>query len=61
MKTCIECSQQMNTLVPPLLKAVREELELPLDEQSYQAIIFEGIAKQQASLEKFVEELSDFL
>jgi len=36
-------------------------LELPLDERSYQAIIDEGIVMQQASLEKFVGDLSEFL
>lgn len=61
MKACIEYSQQISALVPPLLKAVREELELPLDERSYQAIIHEGISKQQASLERFLVELSDFV
>jgi len=61
MKICIEFSQQMSALVPPLLKAVREELELPLDEGGYQAIILEGITKQQASLDRFLEELSGFL
>ncbi len=61
MKTCIEYSQQMSALVPALLHAVRQELELPLDELAYQEVIQQGINKQQASLNKFVLELSDYL
>lgn len=61
MKTCIEYSQKMNTLVPELLHAVRDELELPLDEAAYQLVIQQGIAKQQISLDKFVLELADYL
>lgn len=61
MKTCIDYSQQINALVPPMLRAVREELGLPLDEGGYQALIHEGIAKQQVSLERFMKELSEFL
>lgn len=61
MKTCIDYSQQINALVPPMLRAVREELELPLDEGGYQALIHEGVAKQQVSLERFMKELSEFL
>jgi hypothetical protein len=59
MKQCIEYSQKASALIPPLLLAVRKELDLPLDEGAYQRTVNEGISKQLAAVDKFMRECAD--
>lgn len=67
MKQCVEFAQKASALVPPLLLAVRKELDLPLDEKAYREAVNEGIGKQLAAVDQFVKdceetfELSDAL
>ncbi|MBU3541366.1 hypothetical protein [Polynucleobacter sp. UB-Tiil-W10] len=56
MKQCIEYAQKASVLIPPLLLAVRKELDLPLDEKAYQEAVNEGISKQILAVDKFVKE-----
>lgn len=59
MRRCIEYAQKASTLIPPLLLAVRKELDLPLDEKAYQEAVNEGISKQLAAVDKFMKECAD--
>lgn len=61
MMRCVQFSQQASALVPPLLVSVRKELDLPLDQEAYQAALNEGISKQLVAIDRFVQEFSDYL
>ena len=55
MRECINETTERSRLVPPVLTAVRAELELPFDETNYVAVIEENIRRQQAAVSEFIE------
>ena len=59
MKQCVEDSQKVSALIPPLLLAVRKELDLPLDERAYQEAVIAGISRQMEAVDQFVKECTD--
>jgi len=59
MKQCVEYSQKVSVLIPPLLLAVRNELDLPLDEKAYQETVNAGISRQREAVNQFVKECAD--
>lgn len=59
MKQCVEYSQKVSALIPPLLLAVRKELDLPLDEKAYQEAVNAGISRQMVAVDQFVKECAD--
>jgi hypothetical protein len=54
MKRCVTESHRMSQCLVPLLIAVREELQLPLDIDGYREILDSSIAKQQVAVDEFV-------
>ncbi len=54
---CSETATSFGTTLLPLVKAVREELELPLDLDAYRALQEENITRQREALEGFLREL----
>lgn len=59
MRQCVEYSQKASALIPPLLLAVRKELDLPLDEKIYQGAVNAGIARQIEAVDQFVKECAE--
>jgi len=55
MRECINETTERSRLMPPVLTAVRAELELPFDETNYVAVIEENIRRQQAAVSEFIE------
>jgi len=60
MKECIAESNRLSRLLVPVVVAVRKELELPINEVAYMGVIEGSIKKQEASLEKFVQDIQRF-
>lgn len=57
MRDCIEETKKLNRLLIPVIKAVRNELEMPFDEIGYASVIEENILKQEQSVEEFIEKV----
>jgi len=57
MKECIDKAYRLSRLTVPVIASVRAELEMPFDEQAYAEIIEQGIKKQKAEIEAFVENI----
>ncbi len=56
MKECVTESGRLSRLLVPVLASVRAELEMPLNEAAYMQIIEEGIQKQEARIDEFLQE-----
>lgn len=54
---CSEAASSLGLVLLPLVKAVREELDLPLDLDVYRALQEESAERQRQSLEAFLREL----
>lgn len=59
MRQCVEFSQKVSAQIPPLLLAVRNELDLPLDEKAYQEAVNAGISRQIEAVDQFVKDCAD--
>ena len=57
MQECTESSAHLARLLIPTVVAVREELDLPIDEAIYRQVVEEGLLKQQVVLREFVEHI----
>lgn len=55
---CFSTSNKLSALLPPAVKAVRDELELPLDYEMYKATIDEGLRRNQESLTAYLSKLA---
>lgn len=55
-RECLEASRGIAKLVIPLLAAVREEMELPFDEQAYAQTLEEVASRQEATIQQFIED-----
>lgn len=58
MRQCISHSAELGAMVVPLLAAVREELELPLDMNAYGQVMTESYVAQQEAVNAFIKKLS---
>lgn len=56
MRECVSETAKLGKLLVPLLSAVREELELPFDEESYRLVVEDGISKQELAIDGFVRK-----
>lgn len=56
MRECHSCTTQLGEILIPLLTAVREELELPLDETAYRQVMEESYAMQQQAIDAFIRK-----
>lgn len=56
MRECVSYTMTLGKLMVPALLAAREDLELPLDEQSYRQIVEDAIAKQELAIDGFVQK-----
>lgn len=57
MKQCIEEINRVSRLTAPVIASAREELEMPIDERAFAALIEQSIKKQEANLETFVQSI----
>lgn len=58
MRQCVSHARELGMMVTPLLAAVREELELPIDISAYSQIMAESYALQEKAVEGFVERFT---
>lgn len=56
MRECVHHSAELSKHLVPVLSAVRAELELPFDGQSYHELINDSIARQQLAIDEFVNK-----
>lgn len=56
MRECVTETAKLGKLLVPLLSAVREELELPFDEESYRQVMEDGMSKQELAIDGFVRK-----
>lgn len=54
MRECISETARLGALLIPALIAVREELELPFDEDAYRQVVEQGISKQEQAVDAFI-------
>lgn len=54
---CVEESIRLNQLLVPAIIAVRKELELPIDEESYLRMVQDSSATQRTNMNGFLEEV----
>jgi len=54
LKECFTENVRLNNLMIPALVAIREELELPVDETAYRQVMEENLRKQEESLTDFL-------
>jgi len=57
MTECINETTKLSRLIAPVLAAVRNELEMPLDEASYVAVIEESILQQKSAFSEFIKQV----
>ncbi len=57
MTECINETTKLSRLIAPVLAAVRTELEMPLDEASYVAVIEESILQQKSAFAEFIKQV----
>lgn len=57
MRECLSYTEQLGEMLIPVLTAVRNELELPLDEAAYRQAMVESYAAQQRAIEAFIRKL----
>lgn len=55
---CFATSNKLSALLPPAVKAVRDELELPIDYEFYVKTIDEGLRRHQEALSGYLNELN---
>ena len=56
LKECLAENAKLSGLMVPALVAIREELELPVDEIAYRQIMEENLKKQEESLSHFLRD-----
>jgi hypothetical protein len=56
MRECTTYSMQLVKLIIPVLSAIREELEIPFNEDSYRLIFEEAQAKQKQAIDEFIQK-----
>jgi hypothetical protein len=61
IEECFGEATGLNRLVVPVVVAARTELDIPINEAAYMALIEESIKRQKASLNDFMEEIRSFL
>jgi hypothetical protein len=54
---CVAASNRVTQLVAPAVKAVRDELELPFNYETYKATIDESLNRQQESMATYLEQV----
>jgi hypothetical protein len=57
MKECIAEMMKLANVLVPTIVAVRDELDLPIDEATYRQLVDESIAKQQTALDEFLKNV----
>lgn len=58
-KECTSCSAYLSSLLIPALMAIREELELPLDEDKYTKMIADIKINQEKALSGFLKDIQN--
>lgn len=58
MRQCISHAAELGAMVAPLLAAVRDELELPLDMEAYGLVMAESHVAQQDAVNAFIKKLA---
>lgn len=61
MRECVEETLRLGRLLVPVIVAVRNELDLPVNEAEYQGIVEESLSKQRASLDDFIRRARQFV
>jgi hypothetical protein len=56
MRECLLSTEQLGEMLIPVLTAVRNELELPLDEAAYREAMMESYAQQQQAIDAFIRK-----
>ncbi len=54
MRECLVHTAKLGEMVVPTLIAVRQELELPLDEAAYRAVMVDSYAQQEQAIDTFI-------
>lgn len=54
MRDCVHHTSVLGRLLVPALSAIRAELELPFDDDSYQKLVSESMARQQQAIDEFI-------
>lgn len=57
MQECTDANAHLTRLLIPIVVAVREELDLPIDEATYRQVIEGGLLQQQNIVREFVEHI----
>lgn len=57
MTECINETTKLSRLIVPVLVAVRAELDIPLDEESYVAVMEESILHQKSAVAEFIKQV----
>lgn len=58
MRECALDTMRLGRLVVPVLSALREELQLPFDEESYRQILEDGLSKQKFAIDEFIQKFT---
>lgn len=61
MRECAADTMRVGRLGIPVLSTVREELELPFDEESYRQVFEDGLAKQEHAIDDFVRQFTSII
>ena len=57
VKSCVDQSLRLSTLLPPAIFAVRDELELPVNREEYMKSFNDGLERNMAALASFLEKV----
>jgi hypothetical protein len=58
MQECVEYTSELDAMTIPILLAARTELELPLDEGVYRAVMAEGNVMRQEAIDAFIQKFT---
>lgn len=58
LRLCVEETLQLASLLAPMISAIRAELDLDFDEESYCRLVEENVKKQRLSIEQFVQGMA---
>jgi len=56
MRKCASASMKLGISIVPVLSAVREELELPFNDESYRQVLADGQTKQELAIDGFIQK-----
>lgn len=56
MRECVDHTASLGKLLVPVLSAVRAELELEFDDQTYSMLLDDSVAKQQHAIDEFIKK-----